>query len=110
MKASPPEWFAVRCLFRHEAPDGAPNPLYEERITLWRAASFDEAIALAESDAAEYATNVEADYLGLAQAYWTDDEPRHGAELFSLMRSSDLPASEYLNRYFDDGNERQQSD
>jgi hypothetical protein len=89
---------------------GSPDPLYEERVTLWRATSLDEAIALAEREAAEYASNVDAEYTGFAQAYHTDDEPGHGAELFSLMRSSDLPPQAYLDRFFEDGNERQQAD
>lgn len=58
------DWFSVRCIFRSDA--GTP-PWYEERITLWRAASFDAAIALAEAEAAEYADQVGIVYLGLAR-------------------------------------------
>lgn len=98
------DWFSVRCLFHcvNLAPD-----LYEERVTLWRADSFEEAIALAEAEAAEYAEMVDFRYIGLAQAYLLDDEVGHGAEVYSLMRSSGLPPEEYLDTFFDTGSEHQ---
>ena len=108
-------WFSVRCIFRRrDDADWAPPELaaghtvYEERITLWQAASIDEAIALAEAEAAEYERDGSLAYAGLAQAYELFDAPAHGAEVFSLMRDSALGESGYLDRFFDDGNERQQ--
>lgn len=106
------EWYAVRCVFRSawaETSEGLPpeEHLYEERITLWQASSLEEAIALAEAEAAEYAGE-EDDYLDLAQAYKLFDEPSHGAEVFSLMRSSRLDADTYLDTFFDTGDERAQ--
>jgi hypothetical protein len=35
------------------------------------------------------------------------DEPEHAAEVFSLMRDSDLATDAYLDRFFDTGDERQ---
>jgi hypothetical protein len=46
-------------------------------------------------------------YIGLAQCYALTDEPGHAAEIFSLMRDSDLTARAYLDRFFDTGDERQ---
>ena len=65
---------------------------YEERITLWRADDFEEAIRMAEDDAREYATDIGGgfEYLGLAQAYHLPDPPGHAAEVFSLIRESAL--------------------
>ena len=110
------EWFAVRCVFRQaESSEWQPPDLktgdsaYEERITLWRGTSLDDAIAQAEAEAAEYAATQSFTYAGLAQAFRLFDEPGHGAEVFSLMRYSPLPSDAYLNRYFDDGSERQQN-
>jgi hypothetical protein len=99
------EWYGVRCVFQWTQRETRP---YEERITLWRAESLDAAIELAEDDAREYAENLGATYLGLAQAYAikeTELEP--GAEAFSLLRDSPLPAEQYLDRYFDSGEEHQ---
>ncbi len=103
-------WFAVRCIFSVGWPPEAAGKAYEERITLWRARSLDEAIARAEEEAQEYASAIEdapSTYLRLAQGYQLVDEPADGAEAFSLIRSSDLPPDEYLDRFFDTGEERQ---
>jgi hypothetical protein len=97
-------WFSVRCLFRF--PNGSGGT-YEERITLWRAAGFADAVKLAEAEAADFAAGTGAEYIGLAQAYALDDEPTHGSEIFSLMRDSDLGSEGYLNMFFDTGDERQ---
>ena len=100
---APKTWFAVRCVVHHH-----DRGAYEERITLWQAKDFDEAIALAEDEAGNYADDPEAaTYAGLAQAYELFDEPGHGAEIFSLMRESTLPRAEYLTAFFDTGSERQ---
>ena len=105
-------WFAVRCVFRTAWIGDGPDPaeqLYEERITLWQAGSSEEAIALAEQEAAEYAED-DDEYLELAQAFELYDDPGHGAEVFSLMRTSPLEPDAYLDTFFDTGTERAQVD
>lgn len=102
-------WFSVRCLFAKGWPaDGGP-PLYEERITVWRASSVEEAVARAEAEAQTYAAAIEEapdTFLGLAQAYRLFDEPGDGAEVFSLLRESGLTAEDYVDTFFDTGAER----
>lgn len=107
-------WFAVRCVIRdagnhpwgpHDLADG--ESAYEERITLWRTASADAAIERAEAEASAYAADIEAEYVGLAQSYELFDEPGDGAEVFSLIRRSQLPPGTYLDSFFDTGNEYQ---
>jgi hypothetical protein len=97
-------WFSVRCVF--QCGDEAAA-MYEERITLWRAANFEEAVALAEAEAADYAETLGYRYLGLAQAYQLADDIGHGAEVYSLIRDSHLGAEEYLTGFFDTGLEHQ---
>ena len=97
------DWFAVRCVFRTASDDG----LFEERVTLWRADSFDAAVARAEEEARRYAVDLSMRYLGLAQAYRLSDQPDDGAEVFSLVRMSDLDDKAYLDTFFDTGTERQ---
>jgi hypothetical protein len=80
--------------------------MYEERITLWQAEDFDQAVSLAEAEAEEYA-GTDAEYLGLAQAYWLHGAPTSGAEVFSLVRDSSLAPTEYLNVFFDTGQEHE---
>ncbi len=96
-------WYSVRCVFRLLNNDDA----YEERITTWQSASHDEAIELAEAEAAAYADHGTHEYLGLAQSFWLFDPPASGNEVFSLIRESDLGPTEYLNQFFDTGRELQ---
>ncbi|MFF0271126.1 DUF4288 domain-containing protein [Kribbella sp. NPDC004536] len=103
-------WYAVRCVFRSGRTAGADFAAYEERITLWRADSFEGAIERAEAEAIEYASlGAPDEYLGLAQAYRLADAPGDGAEIFSLIRDSELAPRAYLDRFFDTGSERQGS-
>jgi hypothetical protein len=103
------EWYSVRCVFRVTKDDAGADedPTYEERVTLWKAESLDEAIAMAEGEAAEYTSGGLFEYLGIAQAFWLFDEPGNGAEIFSLMRDSELGPNAYIDRFFDTGSERQ---
>jgi hypothetical protein len=97
------EWFGVRCVFQH------PESTYEERITLWQADTFDEAVAAAEADAESYAEETGAEFLRFAQAFVMAEEPGQGVEVFSLERESDLEPDEYLDAFFDTGDEREAS-
>jgi hypothetical protein len=102
-------WYGVRCIFQH-GPDDPEATSYEERVTIWRARSFDEAIERAEAEAARYAADLQdVTDLGLVQAFALPEPPGQGAEVFSLIRDSPLPADDYLDRFFDTGRERQQS-
>jgi len=109
-------WFAVRCVFDygHNRPVG-PRDLgpgehaYEERLTLWYAATADEAIELAEKEADEYAASAGCAYTGLAQSYWLEEEPGHGAVAFSLVRKSNLAPDAYIDAFFDTGQEYEEA-
>ena len=46
---------------------------------MWRATGFDMAIELAEAEAVDYATILDAKYLGPAQAYKIEGSPTHGS-------------------------------
>ncbi|TDD43233.1 hypothetical protein E1286_29425 [Nonomuraea terrae] len=103
-RKSKADWYAVRCVFRWREPYDS----YEERITVWRATSLEEAVELAEQEAAEYCEAGPYEYLNLAQAYHLADEAiQTGAEVFSLLRDSDLAPRDYLDAFFDTGAERQ---
>jgi hypothetical protein len=102
--------YSVRCLFRWlDPPSGSAANTYEERITLWRAASIDAAIGLAETEAGAYAKDGGCEYLGYCQAFALANEVAlSGVEVFSLLRDSELEPSMYLNAFFDTGAEREQ--
>ncbi|MFL6106428.1 MAG: DUF4288 domain-containing protein [Marmoricola sp.] len=102
------DWYAVRCVFRAVVEVGQTT--YEERITLWQAGSTTEAIERAEAEAEEYAAGIEGgeiEYVGLAQCFHLFDEPADGAEIFSLMRDSGLEPEDYLDAFFDTGDEHE---
>ena len=105
------DWYGVRCVFAYGRGSSArasdERIGYEERVTVWRAETFDNAIAKAEAEAEGYASDVDAEYVGLAQAYRMADDLVEGAEVFSLIRSIDMPADEYVHRFFATGAERQ---
>ena len=110
-------WYAVRSVFRAQTTaEFAPADLadgesaYEERITLWQATSFEEAIARAEEEATEYAEFLNVEHVSeFAQAYHVADvPPRDGSEIFSLIRYSPLGPEPYVDQFFDTGAERQE--
>jgi hypothetical protein len=105
-QSAAPQWYTVRCLFGSARDRGF---VYEERLTLWCTDSFDNAISLAEKEAAHYAATHDVEYLDLAQVFLLPGHPTSGAEVFSLVRDSELASDEYLDSFFDTGTERQSS-
>jgi hypothetical protein len=80
------EYRLVRGALRHRYGQDADREgaAYEERITLWQAASFDEAIERAGIEAAQYASILGgASATDLMQAYQLSDGPSHGAEVYT---------------------------
>ena len=82
---------------------------FEERITLWHAASAEAAIAEAEAEAARYVRlwDGAARVLAVFQSYRLAEPPGPGREIFSLIRRSDMKPDEYVHRYFATGAELQ---
>jgi len=95
-------WYGVKTLFRTEAVgkpaardrayDGSVS-LVEERVVLFKARGFDEAIRAAEKEARRYARRryvnpygqrVVTRYLGACNAFAMFEAPARGAEVFSL--------------------------
>jgi hypothetical protein len=105
-EATAPQWYTVRCLFGAARGKGF---VYEERLTLWCTDSFDNAISFAEKEAAVYAAANKLEYLDLAQVCLLPGYPTSGAEVFSLVRDSELGTDDYLDTFFDTGTERQSS-
>jgi hypothetical protein len=95
--------YGVRCIFKRRG-----QPHYEERITLWRANSFEAAIERAEAEAVDYQEGSESEYMHMAQVYeLAAGRVGDGSEVFSLIRDSSLGPKEYITRFFDTGSERQ---
>ena len=62
---------------------------------------------MAEEEAREHTAMVGDTYVGFAQAYHLFESPGHGAEVFSLIRRSPLGPEDYVDHFFDSGEERQ---
>lgn len=101
--------YSVKCHFEWPAGEAKTHAhLYEERITLWRAETMDEAIESAEREAVEYARENGFTFIDLSQAFWMfSDLEGDGVELFSLLRESDLDPSAYLDAFHATGCERE---
>lgn len=96
-------WYGVRCVFEVDDEDPASGDhWYEERVTLWRAASEDDAIRLAEAEGDEHAEDVGKRRTGLVQSFHIFG-PNVGSstEVFSLIRGSRLSEADYLDAFFD---------
>lgn len=102
-------WFGVRTVIEHpDADPGSGDRWYEERVTVWRAASIDEALALAEAEARRTAEATGCRSLDLTQAFAIAGEDlAPGTEVFSLIRGSRLGPGGYLDTFFDTGAELQ---
>ncbi len=109
MKKDQP-WYAVKCLFKHDnmKVNAEDATVYEERIVLIKEYDFDKAIEKAEIEAREYANNIAGcEYVGFANGFHLfDKKVTNGTEIYSLMRESKLSVDDYLDSFYDDGNER----
>jgi hypothetical protein len=102
------ELYSVRCIFKHK--DLLGKFIYEERITVWETFSFEEAMMMAENEAKKYAGEINCVYTGLSQSFHLmTNEIKNGSEVFSLMRKSEKNTKDYLDSFFDTGNERQRN-
>lgn len=110
-------WFGVKTIYRIEAfgrpqaIDSAYDPdatLIEERIVLFRARSFDEAIRRAEKEATQYAASqhrnpygqtVKMRYLKSCDAFLMDESPGVSVEVFSATEvvHKQIPDDEILD-------------
>lgn len=102
------QWYAVRSVIRLSETDGGDSRRYEERITLLRTGSFEEAVERAEAEAIEYTADGGQYLIEFGQVFHLFDEPGDGAEVFSLIRDSALEPDEYVTTFFDTGRERSQ--
>lgn len=103
------EWYAAKCIFQHDGLSSEEGQtVYEERVILLRADSFEEAIALGEAEAQDYAQKVgDARYCDFITVFHLfPSSVGHGTEVYSLMRRSPLAPDDFINHYHDDGTER----
>jgi hypothetical protein len=103
-------WYGAKTIYKHSLiEDDIAKTLFEERVVLFQAIDFDGAIAQAEVEAEAYAVSNDVEYLGFMDVFHIFDEKvGRGTEVYSLMRESGLSEQDYLDRFYDDGNEHRQ--
>lgn len=98
----PWKWYGVKTLYRAETTGKADHKgagfdpqatMVEERVVLFRARSFDEAVRKAEREAQQYVTDsdytgcfgqrVSTRYMGCADVFWLFEPPAEKVEVFS---------------------------
>jgi hypothetical protein len=114
------KWFGVKTVYKITVSGKARKPIpktydpslmIEERVVLFKARSFDQAIKKAEKEAKVYASNphnnpygqiVHYNYLETADAYELFDPPGDGIEVYSQTEISMkvMNDNEILNRKF----------
>jgi len=115
-------WYGVKTIYRSRCSGktprpkgGTPSTVVEERVVIFRARSFAEAIKKGEKEAKEYCnwkyTNpfgqkVKTKYLGACDAFILLDPPKSGTEVYSGMNVADpkISDSRVIENSF--GNER----
>ena len=98
--------FGVKCILRFPQLADAGGMRYEERVTLHEATSFGDAVIQAEKHANSYAEKENGEYLGFADAYKLyDSKMKEGMEVYSCMRKSHLEPEDYIDYFYDTGDE-----
>lgn len=100
--------YSVRCLFCHPTRKSEDEDfLYEERITLWRAESFEEAHRMAEKEARQYAEEAKCSFLKSTDSFHLFERAMEsGIEVFSTMRGSNLQPQNYERTFCVTGRDR----
>ncbi len=105
------EWYGAKTIYLVNTDSPGKNKsqkLYEERIIVLKARSFDDAIQKAEEEALVYADEASGfKYLGYVNVFKLyNGEIEDKTEVFSLMRTSKLNSKKYIDKHFDTGTER----
>lgn len=95
-------WYGAKSLFYDSG-----SRVYEERIILLKAESYDDALDRAKREAEGYAQSLEdVQYAGYTDVFnLFDVGVTEGVEVYSLMRQSDLGTAEYIEKFIDTGSE-----
>lgn len=99
-------WYGAKTVYQvNGSSNKGNNKLYEERVVIVEANSFDEAILKAEKEALDYASDDSGlIYLGYVNVFKLSSEKiKDKTEVFSLMRENHLSPKKYIDKYFDTG-------
>ncbi|MBI1346623.1 DUF4288 domain-containing protein [bacterium] len=109
---NPEPWYSARCVFLLQpiSQDHSEH-LYEERVVLLRAETFDEAFEKAEKEAKDYIAGDPKSRVLFVEVYHLFERKiGDKVEIFSLIRDSPLSPQDYVSQFFDTGKEHRQRD
>lgn len=99
------EWYSVKGLFRWYMKVDGSTDQFEERVVLFEAESFAEALDLAEAEAKSYCqpdeqANFCIEPVGWWRAYWIGETPASGVAVFSRGAKTSLSSKSFVQRYY----------
>jgi hypothetical protein len=99
------DWYSVKGLFRWYFKSNGETERIEERVVLFRANDFEEAIDLAQREAKKYCAsdpkaNFRIEPIGWWNACWLGHSPASGTEVFSRSSRTKLGARAFVRRYY----------
>ena|ERR1700722_5106820 len=99
------DWYSVKGLFRWFFKANGRTDLVEERVVLFLANDFDDALDRAEQEAKTYCrtdrkANFRIEPIGWWHAYRLDEKPSSGVEVFSRRSSTPLSGNAFVKRYY----------
>ena len=98
------DWYSVRSIVRSDiTEDERPRRAFEERVVLFCAASFEEALVKGEEEAKRYCESWPHPNLieHLVAFSIQEEELRDGNEVWSCIRYLDVTDEEFLSRVYD---------
>jgi hypothetical protein len=101
----PKDWYSVKGLFRWHFKESGETERIEERVVLFQAESFDQALDLAEAEGERYCledaeANFRIEPIGWWYAYWIGGQPANGVEVFSRGCLTKLGGEAFVRRYY----------
>lgn len=96
-------WYSVRSVFRGDTnEDGKLGRAFEERVVLFRAESFGEALAKGGAEAKRYAADLPGGRMldHLVAYHIHDDDLREGDEIWSCVRNLDTSDEDFMRQVY----------
>jgi hypothetical protein len=102
------DWYSVKGLFRWYFKENGETERIEERVVLFQAESFDQALDFAETEGKQYClpdpnANFCVEPIGWWHAYWMGEQPASGVEIFSRGCKTSLEGKAFVRRYYPKG-------
>lgn len=99
-------WYAAKSLCRWYLKESGESRCVEERLVLFKASGFDEALKLAQAEVTEYCShdaptaNFRIEPIDWLDVYLIDEHPDEHVEVYSRLMDTTLSGDAFLRRYY----------